>query len=83
MTLLYFAWVRQMIGTGEETIALPDGVGDVRGLIAYLGRLGSNYAQAFADESRIRIAVNQCHAGLDTPLREGDEVAFFPPVTGG
>jgi molybdopterin synthase sulfur carrier subunit len=81
VTLLYFAWVRQKIGKGEERMAPP--AGDVAALIAHLKSLGPNYADAFADLSRIRVAVNQHHAGLDTKVGPDDEVAFFPPVTGG
>jgi molybdopterin synthase sulfur carrier subunit len=79
--LLYFAWVRQKIGKGEETLAAS--VADVAGLIAHLKSLGPNYADAFADPSRVRVAVNQRHAGLDAKVGPDDEVAFFPPVTGG
>jgi molybdopterin synthase sulfur carrier subunit len=79
--LLYFAWVRQKIGKGEET--LEASVPDVAGLIAHLKSLGPNYADAFADPSRIRVAVNQRHAGPDAKVGPDDEVAFFPPVTGG
>ncbi|HEY4276385.1 MAG TPA: molybdopterin converting factor subunit 1 [Rhizomicrobium sp.] len=81
MNLLYFAWVRQKIGKGEEMLNLP--AGDVASLIAHLKSLGSGYEDAFADLSRIRIAVNQRHAGLDAPVGPNDEIAFFPPVTGG
>ncbi len=81
MNLLYFAWVRQKIGKGEEQMTPP--VSDVASLIAHLKNIGPNYADAFADLSRIRIAVNQHHAGLDAKLGPNDEVAFFPPVTGG
>ena len=56
---------------------------DVAGLIAHLKSLGPNYADAFADLSRIRVAVNQHHVGLDAKIGSNDEVAFFPPVTGG
>ena len=83
MTLLYFAWVRQKIGKSEETMALPQDVGTVADLIAYLKRLGPGYADAFADESRIRAAINQRHSKFDAALAADDEVAFFPPVTGG
>jgi molybdopterin synthase sulfur carrier subunit len=72
VNLLYFAWVRQKIGKS-----------DVASLIAHLKNIGPNYADAFADLSRIRMAVNQHHAGLDAKLGPNDEVAFFPPVTGG
>ncbi len=81
MNLLYFAWVRQKIGKSEEQLTPP--VEDVASLIAHLRNLGPNYADAFADLSRIRVAVNQRHAGPDAKLGPQDEVAFFPPVTGG
>ena len=81
MTLLYFAWVRQKIGKSEETFEAS--VADVAGLIAHLKSLGPNYADAFADPSRVRVAVNQRHVTLDAKVGPNDEVAFFPPVTGG
>ena len=81
MTLLYFAWVRQKVGKSEERLTPP--ATNVAELLAYLQSLGPNYADAFADLSRIRVAVNQHHAGLDAKISPDDEVAFFPPVTGG
>jgi molybdopterin converting factor subunit 1 len=83
VTLLYFAWVRQKTGRGEEQLALPDGVKTVSDLAAFLKNRGGGYGEAFADLRRMRVAVNQDHTGFDTPLRDSDEVAFFPPVTGG
>jgi molybdopterin synthase sulfur carrier subunit len=83
VTLLYFAWLRQKIGRSEERLALPDGVKTVADLIAHLRARGDGYADAFAGPARLRAAVNQEHAGFETALREDDEVAFFPPVTGG
>jgi sulfur-carrier protein len=79
--LLYFAWVRQKIGKSEEHLAVK--VDDVASLIVHLKNLGPGYADAFADLSRIRVAVNQRHTGLDAKIAAGDEIAFFPPVTGG
>jgi molybdopterin synthase sulfur carrier subunit len=83
LTLLYFAWVRQKVGTGEERIDLPPGVSTVRGLIAHLEKRGGGYADAFGNAQRLRAAVNQEHAELDAAISATDEVAFFPPVTGG
>jgi molybdopterin synthase sulfur carrier subunit len=83
MKLLYFAWVRQKIGIGEETLDAPAHVTDVGALIDYLRARGNGYAQAFADAKRLRAAVNQEHVGFDAPVGPDDEVAFFPPVTGG
>ena len=83
MTLLYFAWVRQKTGRGEEQLALPEEVKTVSDLAAFLAKRGGGFAEAFADMRRMRVAVNQGHSGFDAPLRDSDEVAFFPPVTGG
>ena len=83
MTLLYFAWVRQKVGRGDEMIEHTPALRTVGDLAEMLRRRGGGYAEAFADMARLRAAVNQVHAGLDAVLAAGDEVAFFPPVTGG
>ena len=83
MKLLYFAWVRAKIGVGEETISPPAEVRDVAGLIDWLKARDGGGADAFTDLSLIRVAVNQDYVELDHPVAVGDEVAFFPPVTGG
>jgi molybdopterin synthase sulfur carrier subunit len=81
--LLYFAWLRARIGCAEEEIDLPPGVKDVAGLLDWLRSRGSGYAEAVRDLSVVRVAVNQNYVGLEHPVREGDEIAVFPPVTGG
>ena len=83
MTLLYFAWVRQKVGAAEEQVDLPAGVVTVADLVAWLRSRGGGYADAFADPARLRAAVDQEHVGFDAPVDSADEVAFFPPVTGG
>jgi len=83
MKLLYFAWVRETVGRGEEDVAPPATVVTVAHLIAWLAQRGGGYAKAFADPERLRCAVNHAHAKPDHPLSARDEVAFFPPVTGG
>ena len=83
MTLVYFAWVRQKVGAGEERIALPAEVTTVAELAAFLRAKGGGYAEAFANDKRLRVAINQEHAGWDAPVTDADEIAFFPPVTGG
>ncbi|HVC57113.1 MAG TPA: molybdopterin converting factor subunit 1 [Stellaceae bacterium] len=83
MKLLYFAWLRARIGHAEEDIALPAEVRDVAGLLAWLRRREGGYGEALRDLSVIRVAVNQDYVGADHPIRDGDEVALFPPVTGG
>ena len=83
MKLLYFAWLKQKIGTGEEDIPLPDGIATVGALAEWLKARGAGYGEALEDLSVVRFAVNQEFADLDQPVAEGDEVAIFPPVTGG
>jgi molybdopterin converting factor subunit 1 len=81
--LLYFAWLRARIGCAEEEVALPPDVPDVAGLLDWLRARGPGYAAALADPSVIRVAVNQDYVGPEHAVRDGDEVAIFPPVTGG
>lgn len=81
--ILYFARMRQIIGKGEEDIAIPGEVKTVSMLIDFLKDRDESYAAAFADPRIIRAAINQAHAPLDTPIAGAREIAFFPPVTGG
>ena len=83
MKILYFAWVRDKIGVGEEVVDLPVDIRTTRDLIEWLRDRGDGFAAAFSDISLVRVAVNQEYATLDKPVSQGDEVAFFPPVTGG
>ena len=83
MQLLYFGWVRGKIGTDRETIEIPDGVTDVKGLITWLRGRGNGYAEALAEPLVVRVAVNQELADLDQPVTSSDEIAVFPPMTGG
>jgi len=81
--LLYFAWVRQRIGLSEEDIAPPASVSNVAALVDFLKERGPGYEAAFADLKLLRVAVNQEHTNFAATLGHDDEVAFFPPVTGG
>ncbi|OGA67782.1 MAG: molybdopterin converting factor subunit 1 [Betaproteobacteria bacterium RIFCSPLOWO2_12_FULL_65_14] len=81
--ILFFASLRESLGTGAEELELPAGVSTVAGLRAHLKARGGAYEKAFADRSLVRIAVNQEMVSLANPIKHGDEVAFFPPVTGG
>jgi molybdopterin synthase sulfur carrier subunit len=83
VTLLYFARLREALGSDREQLALPEGVADVAGLRDHLRRRGGAWSTELASSKPIRVAVNQEMAAPDTPLRHGDEIAFFPPVTGG
>lgn len=83
MKVLYFAWLRARTGVAEEEIALPAGVATVGAVIEHLRARSAGHAEALADLSVIRAAVNQDFAELDQPVAAGDELALFPPVTGG
>jgi len=81
--VLYFSWVRDRIGVGSEDLSLPENVTSVEGLVEWLKGRGEGYQKAFDDITIIRVAINQEHVKLDHPVGDSDEVAFFPPVTGG
>ena len=83
MKILYFAWLRDKAGMAERQVSPPPGIATVGALIDWLAAQDEGQAAVFADRSVVRFAVNQEFAEADTPIDPGDEVAFFPPVTGG
>jgi molybdopterin synthase sulfur carrier subunit len=83
LRILYFAWVREMVGTGEETVDPPAGIATAGALIDWLAMQSDGHAAAFARRERLRAAVDQAFVPLDAPIAGAREVAIFPPVTGG
>jgi molybdopterin synthase sulfur carrier subunit len=83
LTILYFAWLRERIGSAQEELLLPDGVRTVSSLVDYLSARSAGHAAAFQNRRTVRCAVNQEFADPSCRVQPGDEVAFFPPVTGG
>ena len=83
MRVLYFAWLRERMGRADEVLDPPPGVTTVAALLDWLRARDAKGAAAFATPGVIRAAVNQVFATPATPVAPGDEVAFFPPVTGG
>lgn len=81
LSILYFAWVREMIGIDGEDIERPDGT--VAQLIADLAARGGGYAQALGDGAKLRAAIDQRFVPLDSAVGDAKELAIFPPVTGG
>lgn len=81
--ILYFARLRERLGIDRERLALPADVGTVGELLSHLRGRGGVWAECLGEGETVMAAVNQGLARPDTGLREGDEVAFFPPVTGG
>jgi len=83
MRILYFAWVRERTGTSEESTTPPASITTAAALADWLATLSPGHAAAFADRTRLRLAINQDQAAFTDPIAANDEIAFFPPMTGG
>jgi len=83
LKILYFAWIRSKTGIAAEDVSPPPSVTDVASLIDWLKTRGAGFAEALNNPSMVRVAVNQEYVKGDHPIRPGDEIALFPPVTGG
>ena len=81
--LRFFASIREALGASQETVTLPPGITTVGELRGFLRERGEAWAAALAPGRSLRMACNQLMADEATPLTDGCEVAFFPPVTGG
>lgn len=81
--ILYFSRLRERLGCAHERIDLPAAVGNPADLLTHLRGRGGAWAEALAEGETVLFAVNQEMARPETPIRDGDEVALFPPVTGG
>ena len=83
MKLKYFAWVRERIGKTEEDVEVPQHVVSVRDLLLWLQGREEGYAHALQYPEAIRVAINQEHADHKEPIAGAQEIALFPPMTGG
>jgi molybdopterin synthase sulfur carrier subunit len=83
MKILYFAWLKEHTGTSVETMPLPDDVSTVGDLIPHIIVKSPGHQTALANMETVRVAVNRVYGDSSTPVSDTDEVAFFPPVTGG
>jgi len=83
MRMLYFAWLRGKLGKGGEELHPPAEVTTVAALLDWMQTLGPAYRSVLADRRVVRVAVNQEYVGADHQVAPDDEVALFPPVTGG
>lgn len=81
--LLYFAWVREKVGSGSEEIELPAEVETVSDVIGWLRTRGPQFDEAFARPQVIRAALDKVHVKPAARIAGAREIAFFPPVTGG
>ena len=81
--ILYFASLRERLGTAAEEIELRPGLETIAGIAELLRERGGRWAEVLAEGQTLMTAVNQEMARPQTTVKDGDEVAFFPPVTGG
>lgn len=83
MQIKYFSWIKEHIGKSEEEINLPHNVSTIEELMFYLENLNDKYKRAFEKKDLIKIAINKSYSSIDNKINNTDEIAFFPPVTGG
>ncbi|WP_114638201.1 molybdopterin converting factor subunit 1 [Polynucleobacter necessarius] len=83
LELRFFASLRETLGTSQEVIEIPPTVKTIADLRVLLAQRGGVWAQALAQGKALRCALHQHMVPESTPLQDGAEVAFFPPVTGG
>ena len=83
MIIKYFSWIKEHVGKSEEQIELPDHINNVDELINHLNKLDKKYSLILEKKKLIKIAVNKTYSSFDTNISNNDEIAFFPPVTGG
>ena len=83
MIIKYFSWIKEHIGKSEEQIELPDHIKNVNELVKYLNEIDEKYNLILDKKELIKIAVNKTYSSFDTNIKNNDEIAFFPPVTGG
>ena len=83
LKIVYFASLKDRIGRSEESVDLPESVGSVDSLIEYLSTQNGEEWSSIINGSTVLVAVNHEMSDRSAPVKEGDEVAFFPPVTGG
>ena len=83
MVIKYFSWIKEHMGKSEEQIILPSHIININQLINYLSEIDEKYNLLCEKKELIKIAVNKTYSSSDTNISNSDEIAFFPPVTGG
>ena len=83
MNILYFSWIKDKLDKTKENITIDENISSVAELIAFLKSKDETYKEVFKDISSIRVSINMETANMEDPISNNDEIAFFPPMTGG
>ena len=83
MKILYFAWLKEHTGCATEIINVPPEIKTIGEWIPFIASKSSGHKTALGNMKAVRIAVNRVYADMTTTINDDDEIAFFPPVTGG
>ena len=83
MKILYFSWIKDKIGKSQENIEFENDVKTIEDVIIFLKKIDDNYKVAFENVSSIKVSINMETANFKDKVNNNDEVAFFPPMTGG
>ncbi|MDA9558503.1 molybdopterin converting factor subunit 1 [Alphaproteobacteria bacterium] len=83
MNILYFSWIKDKLGKAKENITIDENINSVAELITFLKSKDETYKEVFKDISSIRVSINMETANMDDSISINDEIAFFPPMTGG
>ncbi len=83
MKVLYFSWIKDKLGKSQEEIQIKDNIKTINDLIILLKNTNENYKDVFKDISSIKVSINMETAKYEDSIQDNDEIAFFPPMTGG
>ena len=83
MKILYFSWIREKVGVSSQEINIDENISDISEIIVFLKNFSAKHHNALSDQNSIRVAINKNFSSFDTKIKNKDEIAFFPPVTGG
>ena len=83
MKVLYFSWIKDKLGKSHEEIQIKDKINTINDLIILLKNTNETYKEVFEDTSSIKVSINMEIARFEDSIHDNDEIAFFPPMTGG
>tara|TARA_A100001011_G_scaffold34548_1_gene32935 strand:+ start:1736 stop:1987 length:252 start_codon:yes stop_codon:yes gene_type:complete len=83
MKILYFSWIKDKLGKSQEMVQIDNNIKNVENLIEFLKNKNEDYMKVFNDTSSIKVSINMEIASMNDNINDEDEIAFFPPMTGG